>query len=186
MVFIESICNDEVLVKRNIVAQQTSPEYEEKSEGEVERDVRSRIELYKRIYQVCFFVDSPIVVVVFVGVVVVAAPALAAVGNSMCSLVMTMSCSCPVLVGHHPATLLSCLVSCWRAPPSPPPPQPLDAEEGHSFIKLIDAGNQASARSISARFLRAYDTRVGAGSFVALLGLDFFLSFFFLLYLSRL
>ena len=26
----------------------------------------------------------------------------------------------------------------------PLPPQPLDAEEGHSFIKLIDAGSQAS------------------------------------------
>lgn len=53
VVFIESICNDEVLVQRNIVAiHQSSPEFEEKTEGEVGRDVRSRIKLYQRIYQV--------------------------------------------------------------------------------------------------------------------------------------
>ena len=55
VVFIESICNDEVLVQRNIAAiHQSSPEYkhEEKSAREVEREVRSRIELYQKIYQV--------------------------------------------------------------------------------------------------------------------------------------
>eukprot|EP00752_Nemacystus_decipiens_P014769 g13148.t1 len=78
VVFIESICNDEVLVQRNIVAiQQSSPEYKEKSAREVEREVRSRIGLYRRIYE------------------------------------------------------------------------PLNAEEGHSFIKLIDAGRQMATNLIS-------------------------------------
>ncbi|CAM9500677.1 unnamed protein product [Ectocarpus sp. 13 AM-2016] len=73
VVFIESICNDEELVRRNIVAiQESSPEYVQKTVEEVERDVRSRIERYERIYE------------------------------------------------------------------------PLDAQEGDSFIKLIDAGSQAS------------------------------------------
>ncbi|CAN0195847.1 unnamed protein product, partial [Scytosiphon promiscuus] len=74
VVFIESICNDEELVRTNIAAmKESSPEFEEKTEQETVRDFRSRIERYQRIYQ------------------------------------------------------------------------PLDAQEGESFIKLIDAGRQASA-----------------------------------------
>lgn len=53
MVFIESICNDEELVKRNIAAmKESSPEFEEKTEQETVRDFRSRIESYERRYQV--------------------------------------------------------------------------------------------------------------------------------------
>ncbi|CBJ26821.1 conserved unknown protein [Ectocarpus siliculosus] len=78
VVFIESICKDEELVRRNIVAiQESSPEYVQKTVEEVERDVRSRIERYERIYE------------------------------------------------------------------------PLDAEEGDSFIKLIDAGSQMVTNLIS-------------------------------------
>lgn len=53
MVFIESICNDEELVRRNIAAmKESSPEFEEKTEQETVRDFRSRIERYERIYEV--------------------------------------------------------------------------------------------------------------------------------------
>ncbi|CAN0477202.1 unnamed protein product, partial [Hapterophycus canaliculatus] len=52
VVFIESICKDEELVRRNIVAmKESSPEFEDKTEEETVREFRSRIERYERIYQ---------------------------------------------------------------------------------------------------------------------------------------
>lgn len=53
MVFIESICNDQELVRRNIIAvRRSSPEYSAKPGEEAERDFRSRIDRYTRVYQV--------------------------------------------------------------------------------------------------------------------------------------
>lgn len=53
VVFIETICNDQKIVRRNIHAVgHTSPEYEEKAEDEAEQDFKARIESYKKVYQV--------------------------------------------------------------------------------------------------------------------------------------
>ncbi|CAN0524721.1 unnamed protein product, partial [Laminaria digitata] len=54
VVFIESICNDIELVRRNVLAvRQSSPEYEEKTREEAETDFLARISRYESIYQVC-------------------------------------------------------------------------------------------------------------------------------------
>lgn len=45
--------------------------------------------------------------------------------------------------------LLDAIASCAPAQPFPTRRQPLAAQEGESFIKLIDAGRQASCRAVN-------------------------------------
>ena len=53
VIFIESICHDQDLVLRNIMAvRESSPEYHDLSPEESERDFRARIKIYERLYQV--------------------------------------------------------------------------------------------------------------------------------------
>lgn len=53
VIFIESICNDQELVRQNIMAvRESSPEYQNLSNEESELHFRARINSYQEIYQV--------------------------------------------------------------------------------------------------------------------------------------
>lgn len=53
VIFIESICNDQELIRQNIVAvRESSPEYQNLSNEESELHFRARIDSYSKIYQV--------------------------------------------------------------------------------------------------------------------------------------